>query len=76
MEKLKEILEGINPSIDYENERKLIDNHLLDSLNIITLVAEIEEEFDITIPPVEIVPDNFNSMESLAYLINRIKLDK
>ncbi|HIT44249.1 TPA: acyl carrier protein [Candidatus Avacholeplasma faecigallinarum] len=76
MEKLREILEGINPSIDYDKEKKLIDDHLLDSLNIIALIAEIEEEFDVTIPPKEIVSDNFNSLENLAYLINRLKLEK
>lgn len=76
MEKLKKILEDINPSIDYDHEKKLIDDHLLDSLNIITLVGEIEDEFDIVIPTVEIIPDNFNSLESLEYLINRLVLNK
>ena len=63
-ERLLEILEDINPEVDFETCTTLIDDHLLDSLSIISLVAEIEEEFDITIPTVEIIPENFNSAEN------------
>lgn len=73
MDKLIEILESIEPDVDYQKETKLIDNHILNSLAIISLVAEIEEKFDITIPTVEIVPDNFNSAASLMDLINRLQ---
>ena len=75
MEKLREILEGINPAIDYDKEKKLIDDHLLDSLNIIALIAEIEEEFDVTIPPKEIVSDNFNSLEKTNLIFFPFKLN-
>ena len=60
MEKLIEILEEIQPEVDYDTCKELIDGHYLDSLSILSLVAELEEEFDITIPAVEIIPDNFN----------------
>ena len=73
MERLIEILEEIQPEIDYTTCTDLIDGHYLDSLSIISLVAELEEEFDITLPTVDIVPDNFNSAENLWTLITRLQ---
>ena len=73
MEKLIEILEEIEDGVDYENCTTLIDDHYLDSLAIISLVAEIEEEFDVQIPTVEIVPSNFNSAKALWNLIERLE---
>ena len=73
MEELIEILEEIEPGVDYENCTTLIDDNYLDSLAIISLVAEIEEAFDVQIPTVEIIPDNFNSAKSLWEIIERLK---
>lgn len=73
MEKLIEIMEEIEPGVDYENCTTLIDDNYLDSLAIISLVAEIEESFDVQIPTVEIVPNNFNSAKALWELIERLK---
>ena len=68
-ERLLEILEDIQPEADYETCTTLIDDHYLNSLAIISLVAELEEEFDITIPTVEIIPENFNSAEAMWNMI-------
>lgn len=73
MERLFEILEEIQPEVDYESCTDLIDGHYLDSLSILSLVAELEEEFDITIPTVEIIPENFNSAEALWDMIERLQ---
>lgn len=73
MDKLIEILEDIKPDIDYENCENLIDGHYLDSLSIISLVAEIEDEFDVTVPAVEIVPKNFNSVKAMWSMIERLQ---
>lgn len=73
MEKLIEILEEIQPEVDYASCKNLIDGHYLNSLSILSLVAELEEEYDITIPTVEIIPDNFNSVESLWAMIVRLQ---
>ncbi len=73
MEKLIEILEDIQPDVDYETCTALIDGHHLDSLSIISLVAEIEDEFDITIPTVDIVPENFNSAKAMYDMILRLQ---
>lgn len=72
-ERLIEILEEIQPDVDYKTCKDLIDGHYLDSLSILSLVAELEEEYDITIPTVEIVPDNFNSAENLWMMITRLR---
>ena len=72
MEKLIEILEDLHPDVDYETCDNLIDGHILDSLSIISLVAELEDEFDITIPAVDIVPANFNSAAAMWKMIERL----
>ena len=72
MEKLIEILNELHSGIDYETEEGLIDNGILDSLDIVTLVTEIDSEFDVRIPPEEIVPENFNSAKALFALIEKL----
>ena len=73
MERLIEILEEIVDGVDYKTCNTLIDDNILDSLAIISLVAEIEEEFDVQIPTVEIIPENFNSAQALWKLIERLQ---
>ena len=75
MEELLEMLNDIQPGVDFENEKHLIDDHLLDSLSIISLVAELEDTFDVTIPAVEIIPDNFNSAEAMLEMLQRLRED-
>lgn len=75
MEQLLEILEEIHPNVDYDHCDTLIDGHVLDSLDILALVAEVEEVFDIIIPTVEIIPENFNSAARLWDLIQRLRED-
>ena len=72
MEKLLEILNELHPEIDFENNESLIDDGILDSLDIVSLVTEIYAEFDVTIPAEEIVPENFNSAKALMALITKI----
>ncbi len=73
MEKLIEILEELQPDVDFNTVENLIDGRYLDSLTILSLVAEIEEEFDVEIPTVEIIPSNFNSAKSIWALIEKLK---
>lgn len=73
MEELIEILEDIQPDADYESCTTLIDDHILGSLQIITLVAELEDAFDISIPTVEIKPENFNSAKALWSMVQRLQ---
>ena len=75
MEKLIEILEELNPDVDYETTEDLIDGRYLDSLTILSLIAQIEEEFDVEIPTAEIIPANFNSAKKIWELIEKVKED-
>ena len=73
MDKVLDILREIDDSVDYENERTLIDDRLLDSFGVITLVAELEEAFDITIEAAEMTPENFNSAEAICKMTKRLQ---
>lgn len=75
METLLEILEGIDDSINWENEIALIDNRLLDSFGVITLVGELEDAFGIDIEASEMVAENFNSVEALWAMVQRLQED-
>lgn len=73
MEKLYEILKELQPEVDFTTCHNLVDGHYLDSLSILSLVAELEDEFDIVIPTVEIIPANFNSAEDIWAMIVRLQ---
>ncbi|MDY2777337.1 MAG: phosphopantetheine-binding protein [Collinsella sp.] len=73
METIIDILEDLKPGVDYANQTELVKTRVLDSLTIIALVAELEDEFDITIPAVEIVAQNFDSVEAIDRLVRRLQ---
>ena len=75
MDKLIEILEEIQPDVDYRECTTLIDDGLLDSFAILSIVGEIEDDFGVSVTPAEIIPENFNSAESLWDMIERLKED-
>ena len=75
MEELLEILNEIDDSIDYENETALIDDQLLDSFAIITLVSELEDAFDISIEASEMMPVIFNSAKAIWAMVQRLQED-
>ena len=72
MEELYEILEDIIPGEDYKNSTALVDDDILTSFELVRLVTEIDSTFDISIPSSEIVPDNFNSAETIWALIEML----
>lgn len=71
-ERLFEILEGIIPGTDYKTSNTLVDSKVLTSLNIVKLVTKLNNEFDIEITPVHLVPDNFNSADAMLSLIDEL----
>lgn len=73
MEELIEILEDIKPGVDWENETDLIGNHILDSLKIVQLVGALNDEFDIEITPIDIVPENFKTAETIYAMVKRLE---
>lgn len=68
-EKILEILEEVKPGFEFEGKVGLIDNGDLDSFDVITLVTELSEEFDIDIPVEEIVTENFDSVDTIVKLV-------
>lgn len=73
MEELLEILENLHPEVDFSIHQHLIDEKVLDSFDIISIISEISEEFDVVIPAEEIVPANFNSAQALFALIEKLR---
>jgi acyl carrier protein len=73
MEALLDILKELHIDVDFENCTTLIDDKILDSFDIVTLVAEIDEEFGVAIPAGELVPENFNSAKAIYALIERLE---
>ena len=73
MEKLMNILREIDDSIDYENEKALVDGRILDSFGVITLVSELEDAYGIEIGASEMTPDNFNSAEAIYNMVLRLQ---
>lgn len=68
---IMEILTDIRGDIDFENEDKLIDDGLLESLDIVAIVGEFNEEFDVEISVEDLLPENFNSVEAMVELITK-----
>ncbi len=72
MEKLLEILKSLHSDVDFEHEEGLADDGILDSLDIVSLITEINAVFDVTVPAEEIIPENFNSAKAIMALITRL----
>ena len=76
MDELMEILEDVRPDVDFKSETKLIDNGVLDSFDIIAIVNECNEKFDIEITVASLLPENFNSAEAIWTLIRNLQNEK
>ncbi len=73
MDELLEILENLHPDVDFETCDTLIDDKILDSFDIVSLISEINDVFDVAISAEEITPENFNSAETIYDLIERLQ---
>ena len=73
MEKLIQILQSIKPHLDYEKEERLIDDGLLDSFDIVILIGQLNEAFDINISVAKIKPENLNSAKAMMALITSLQ---
>ena len=67
-----DILTGLKPDIDFANCVALIDDSLLDSFDIISIVTELNDNFDIRIPASEVNPNNFNSAGAITDMVKRL----
>lgn len=73
MEEIIKILEEIKTGVDWEKESDLIGNHILDSLKIVQLVGSLNDEFDIEITPIDIVPENFKTVKAIYEMVKRLE---
>lgn len=73
MKELLPILENLKPDVDFAQEKGLIDNAVLDSFDIVQLIGQLNEAFDIEIGPADIIPENFNSAEAIWALVQKLQ---
>ena len=73
MDKVLEILKGVRSDVDFENETQLIDGNILDSFDIIAIVGELDEAFDVEIDVADLEPENFNSAEAIWKLVQSLQ---
>lgn len=72
MNTLRSILEELHPEVDFDREGELVDRGILDSFDMVTIMAEIDGELDIAIPAEEMTRENFNSLQALQALVSRL----
>lgn len=72
MEKLMEVLSECCPDVDFAVEKELITGKVIDSVDLVAVVSDIEDEFGISIPMEELVPENFDSIEAIWEMVQRL----
>lgn len=73
LEQIIEILKGVRADVDYENETSLIDSGILDSFDVVNLVGELKEAFEIDISIEDLTPENFNSAQAILALVEKLQ---
>ncbi len=70
-EELMEILEELHPEVDFESEDALVSGKVLDSFDIVNLVTELDDAFDIEITAADLLPENFDTVDGMVELIKK-----
>jgi len=73
MDELMAILQEMRPDVDFKGEKALITEGILDSFDIVSLVTALMEHFDVEISPIDLIPENFDSADSMWALISRLR---
>ena len=73
MDTLMEILEDVQPDVDFESCDTLIDDGMLDSFAILSIVSELEDQFEISVSPADIISENFNSAQAIWAMVQRLQ---
>lgn len=73
MEELLKILQGIRPDVDFVNEKSLIDDGILDSFDVVSIISELDDAFGVQVRITELDPDNFNSAEAIWALVQSMQ---
>ena len=76
MEQLLAILSDLRPDVDFAGSARLIDDGILDSFDIVSLVSELNDAFDVDINVSHLVPENFNSPDAMLALVRRLADEK
>lgn len=71
MEKIYEILSSLRPEFDFHASSDFIEDGMLDSFDVISIVTEIEEKFGVLVDALDILPENFSSAEAIAEVIRK-----
>ncbi len=73
-EKILEILKDIHPEIDFENTtEKFSSDGLLDSFDVVQVISDLEDSFDISISALDLIPENFDSIDAIENLVKKCK---
>lgn len=73
MEQIIEIIKGLRPAANIDENTRLLDDHIIDSLTMIQLISELGDEFDVEIEAQDIVPENFETVAAISKLIERLE---
>jgi len=73
METIINIIKGIKPGVAIDENTRLLDDKILDSLAMVALVAELVDEFDVDIKATDVIPENFGSVKDINALIERLE---
>ena len=71
MSKILDILNEIRPDLDFNSEKQLVDQGLLDSFDLVSIISELNDAFEINIRVNDLQPENFNSVEAMMALVER-----
>ena len=71
MDRLIEILEDCCPGVDFRAEKRLVDDEIIDSFDIVMIVGELTEQYGVKISVDDLLPENFNSVEGIYAVLNR-----
>jgi len=73
MEELLEILQEVRPDVDFASEKSLVTDRVIDSFDVMAIVTALTDEYDIKMSPADLVPENFDSAESIYALVERLQ---
>ncbi len=70
-EEIYEILADLRPEFDFKNSENFVEDGYLDSFDIVTLISTIEEKYNIVVDGLDVLPENFESVDAIISLINK-----
>lgn len=76
MEEIIEILEDLKPGVDFKSQQHLINDHIIESMMMLQLVSALNDEFDVEITPKDLVPENFQTVDAIYALVQKLSDDE